>query len=87
MWENDLSKLFSGEQFIILKILLLILSVSLLILSNVKENRTWQKHDERDFPAGKKKKMIWWDYLKIIWADSTGLNSFKKYIISHNKES
>ena len=49
------------------------------------ENRTWQKHDERDF-SGKEKKKDMMGLSHDNMADLTGLNNLKN-IISHNKES
>ena len=85
MWENDLSKLFSGEQvIIILKVLFLILCLSWFYPVST-ENRTWQKHDERDF-SGKEKKKDMMGLSHDNMADLSGLNNLKN-IISHNKES
>ena len=83
MWENDLSKLFSGEQVIILKVLFLILCLYWLYPAST-ENRTWQKHDERDFSGKEKKKDMGLSHDNTV--DLTGLNNLK-HIISHNKES
>ena len=49
------------------------------------ENRTWQKHDERDF-SGKEKKKDMMGLSHDNMADLSGLNNLKN-TVSHNKES